>query len=146
MHRRDVRGVKEQERVPVRMEDNPRTATLRLRSEATSVRAARRFVASQLERWRWRGDHDPVVLLTSEVVSNGIAHAASPLTLTVTLDGDAVRVSLHDGSDRQPVVRPLRLDAERGRGLVLVEALSRRWGVEAIDDDGKAVWFEVKAR
>lgn len=127
----------------VRKDETPRTASVRLGPEPISAGEARRFVASTLAEWRWQGELDEVVLLTSELVANGIAHAVSTLTLTLRGEGDCVRVELTDDSADRPVVRSLHPDAERGRGLVLVEALSRRWGVEAVDADGKVVWFEV---
>jgi anti-sigma regulatory factor (Ser/Thr protein kinase) len=129
--------------VQVRKDETHRTASLRLRPEPTSARAARRFVASTLARWEWHGSLDDVVLLTSELVANGVTHAVSPLTLTVTGDAGRVRVALTDQSSARPVVRSLQPEAERGRGLALVAALARRWGVERADADGKVVWFEV---
>jgi anti-sigma regulatory factor (Ser/Thr protein kinase) len=114
-----------------------------LRAEPTSAWAARHFVASTLATWRWRGSLDEVVLLTSELVANGVTHASSPMTLTVTGQGDCVRVELSDASAAPPVVRSYQADSERGRGLVLVAALARRWGVEPVQTDGKVVWFEI---
>lgn len=133
------------ERVPVRNDESPRSATVRLRPDPASAGAARRFVASTLVEWRWRGSLDEVVLLTSELVANGVGHAASPLVLTLIRDGECVRVELSDSSAAHPVLRAVPPDAERGRGLALVEALSRRWGFERVPADGKVVWFEISA-
>jgi hypothetical protein len=36
-------------------------------------------------------------------------------------------------------------DAENGRGLLLVEALSDRWGHFSYDGDGKVVWALLEA-
>jgi DNA-binding NarL/FixJ family response regulator len=85
---------------------------------------------------------DTLVLLTSELVTNVVAHARTSCHLGVELLPNAVRVSVSDGDERP--IRP-RLpgdDAESGRGLGLVEALSSNWGVIA-GERGKTVWFEV---
>ena len=52
-----------------------------------------------------------------------------------------VRVSVRDASARTPV-RPNRSTSNMtGRGILLVEALSARWGV-SVDEHGKVVWAE----
>ena len=38
---------------------------------------------------------------------------------------------------------PLDPGGVRGRGLLLVDTLSREWGVTVIHDDGKTVWFRL---
>jgi hypothetical protein len=35
-------------------------------------------------------------------------------------------------------------DDEHGRGLMVVGALSHRWGVQRVSDDVKAVWCELR--
>jgi hypothetical protein len=47
-----------------------------------------------------------------------------------------------DGSDRLPVRRGANPDAERGRGLMLVAALSQQWGSYR-QASGKIVWVLV---
>jgi anti-sigma regulatory factor (Ser/Thr protein kinase) len=56
-----------------------------------------------------------------------------------------LRVEVVDGSSTLPAAPvPAPLDAEGGRGLVLVEALADRWGVER-RAEGKCLWFELAA-
>lgn len=83
-------------------------------------------------------------LLTSEIVTNAIEHGVGDITLEIHDKGDELLVSVTDLSTRPLVQRPEDLTAEDGRGLLLVESLSRRWGVEYADDgSGKRVWFQL---
>ncbi|MDX3854213.1 ATP-binding protein [Streptomyces sp. AK02-01A] len=87
---------------------------------------------------------DDAVLVTSELVGNAVRHtAAGPDRLTIEIDAHHVVVSVHDSEDDRGGVRPPALSdrdplAESGRGLRLVEMLTRRWYVEATAT-GKAV-------
>jgi anti-sigma regulatory factor (Ser/Thr protein kinase) len=85
---------------------------------------------------------DAVVLLTSEVVTNAVLHARSPIEVAVEIGSHTVRVQVSDG------LPGLRGDADRsrhgGRGLVLVAAMASHWGIAKREDiGGKSVWFEV---
>lgn len=85
-------------------------------------------------------------LATTELVANAVLHGDGPLTLVVDVRPEIVRVEVHDHGARHlpgSAVVP-QPDAERGRGLLIVEAVADRWGV-AKDElpPGKAVWFEL---
>jgi anti-sigma regulatory factor (Ser/Thr protein kinase) len=82
------------------------------------------------------------VLLTSELVTTVVAHAHTACHLGVELFPDVVRVSVSDRSATPVQPRPATPDAESGRGLSLVEALSSNWGI-ITRTVGKTVWFEV---
>jgi anti-sigma regulatory factor (Ser/Thr protein kinase) len=116
-----------------------------LNSHPTSAAAARRFVDSVLVEWSWAdGSHDAVLLCTDELVTNAIIHVASEIIVVVRREDGTLRVEVHDRSSRPPLRRVHPIDAESGRGLELIEALSERWGVDA-EEGGKAVWFELSA-
>lgn len=106
-----------------------------------SVRAARRFVHSQCARWRCDAVADDVALIASELVTHAVQHARSPLVLRLSRSGDTLRVEVVDQSPGSPSPRLAAEDAENGRGLHLVAALSHAWGVSPLDD-GKVVWAE----
>ena len=110
----------------------------------TSVGAARRFVRDVLMS---RRVPDQVVstveLLTSEVVTNAIVHARSGTQLAVEVTDDSIRVAVRDNSRQPPVRRLRRVDAESGRGVLIVDELATAWGVEQERNGGKRVWFEV---
>ncbi len=92
-------------------------------------------------------DLDIPVLLASELVTNAIVHAATPLELHAQSLGCGVRVEVHDGVNRPPVLEPQsdsNTSSEHGRGLFLVAALADRWGWDGYAS-GKSVWFELDA-
>ena len=80
-------------------------------------------------------------LLTSELAANAIRHGRTPFTVAVSAS-PVVRVEVHDGNAVVPTVQAARGDDEAGRGLLLLESLADRWGVEE-SGGGKAVWFEL---
>jgi hypothetical protein len=68
------------------------------------------------------------------------------MRLRVTRRDDVtVRVAVTDYAPAASVeVREPGMHAEGGRGLFLVEQLAAGWG-SVVDDDGKTVWFELRA-
>ncbi|PZG38199.1 ATP-binding protein [Spongiactinospora gelatinilytica] len=93
--------------------------------------------------------HDDCVLLTSEVATNAVVHSDSgrggTFTLRVSYSAGTVRVCVQDdGSLAPPCTCGADADAHAtgGRGLPLLDALARRWGV--IREAGaNRVWFEL---
>ena len=115
-----------------------------LPAEASSAAAARAAVRSLLVGQAERDQQalDRVLLLTSEVVTNAILHARTPLRLTAAVERGQVRVRVYDSMRLVPRVRSYRADAGTGRGMHLVSALADQWGVEETSG-GKCVWFTV---
>ena len=118
--------------------------TIELQPERNNVEAARAFVARYADRLAgadrtWRDD---ALLAVSELATNAILHARTAFRVEIQLSDAAVRVAVVDGDDRRPARRPLTMDAITGRGMHLVDAVTRRWGVEP-RSPGKAVWFEL---
>ena len=103
---------------------------------------ARRHVQQKLVAWDLDELVDPVVLLTSEVVTNALLHAGTVITVSVRRDGAGVRVEVGDGSSVQPVQRRRSTTATTGRGVQLLESVSDGWGSTAAGE-GKLVWFRV---
>ena len=85
-----------------------------------------------------------VALLTSEAVANAVVHgpAQGEVRVEAVSDGRVLRVSVRDQSTRMPVRREVAVTAHGGRGVMLIDRLARRWGVDR-ERDGKTVWFEV---
>jgi anti-sigma regulatory factor (Ser/Thr protein kinase) len=87
---------------------------------------------------------DDLDLVLSELVGNALRHAGGVREVALATGDGAVRVTVADGDDRAPIVREPGADLESGRGLLLVEALSRAWGVEHhVAYGGKGVWSEL---
>jgi anti-sigma regulatory factor (Ser/Thr protein kinase) len=92
-----------------------------------------------------------VGLLLSELLANSIQHSDSGkpggiVTVTVTVAPGGVLAEVADaGGDGEPALRePPGDDSERGRGLRLVEELSRSWGWFG-GKDQRVTWFELGA-
>jgi hypothetical protein len=81
-------------------------------------------------------------LLTSELVTNAVLHAATPFTVTLHLMTDRIRVDVADGSPVPPSIKDYATDAATGRGLTLFNTLASDWGVQPVIG-GKIVWFEL---
>ncbi|MFJ3900236.1 ATP-binding protein [Streptomyces sp. NPDC090025] len=84
-------------------------------------------------------------LVTSELVTNAVRYGTEPgdsILVTVSTGPRHVRVEVHDPTRRRPRRRPDSDERARGRGLFVVEALARSWGV---DDRpmGKVVWAVI---
>lgn len=107
-----------------------------------SATQARRLAREQLESICPPDALDTIALLVTELVTNAVLHARTPLQLQIETRPHLVRLYVEDTSDRQPEKRSYASDAVTGRGLALVEALSSSWGVESTPS-GKAVWCEI---
>jgi two-component sensor histidine kinase len=84
--------------------------------------------------------HDLEVLV-SEIVTNGVMHAATTMELVVELRNDVAHIELVDRDPGEPQIRP-ETGADGGFGLRIVAAMARQWGVRR-SEDSKAVWFEI---
>jgi len=84
-----------------------------------------------------------VRLLVSELVTNAVRHAGSGgVRLIVAVTAGTLRIEVHDRGRgfelKAPPTDPLRAS---GWGLVLVEELADRWGVD--HSPRTRVWFEM---
>jgi anti-sigma regulatory factor (Ser/Thr protein kinase) len=111
-------------------------------ADPASVREARSFVASAAAEL----DVDDLAWVLQQVVSelatNAVIHARTPFTLTLSGGPTRVRVEVHDTSARRIQKRDYDADATTGRGMQLVQAFARDWGVDT-DPDGKTIWVEL---
>jgi anti-sigma regulatory factor (Ser/Thr protein kinase) len=119
----------------------PLMALIGLPRTRPAVSGARRWLADTLTAWNVSGEQlDDAVLALSEVLTNSIEHAAGdqPATITAALWHGHLRITV---SDPDPETRPADDDDEHGRGLLIVRALTTRYGVTRTAA-GKVVWFE----
>ncbi|WP_432924070.1 ATP-binding protein [Microbispora sp. CA-135349] len=137
-----------------------RRSSWTLPADPASTCRARRLVRAALTEWSC--GQDPEVtevaeLLVSELVANVLRHGRGEPVLTLLLRDDTGDDTTHRTTGRvlrcevEDEVRvPVRArgmsrdDEEGGRGLLIVDSLSRSWGVRPTRR-GKAVWFELSA-
>jgi anti-sigma regulatory factor (Ser/Thr protein kinase) len=119
-------------------------ASLGLPSDHTAPSRARHFVAETLRDWELDAIVPDAELLVSELVTNAVLHAHSPAVVSLARENDHVRVSVSDKSSVLPKLREYGPTAVTGRGMMLVDRVATRWGVD-LDGSGKSVWFELGA-
>ncbi|MEV7234844.1 ATP-binding protein [Streptomyces sp. NPDC051020] len=113
-----------------------------------SARHLRRILHLYLTRWGLLDVADAAELALTELIANVVRHVPGRRcqTLIFLLPARGVRVEVADDCPELP--RAVEGDAldEGGRGLILVDAVTDGWGVEARrDGTGKTVWFECLA-
>jgi serine phosphatase RsbU (regulator of sigma subunit)/PAS domain-containing protein len=114
---------------------------LALQGEREDVPRSRAFVQAALGAG---GLTDDAELVVTELVTNAVLHGLPPVRVRVRESGGVVRLEVEDGGSDHPVRIRESTEAMTGRGLALVAAVSRRWGVEPIPDaSGKCVWAEL---
>jgi anti-sigma regulatory factor (Ser/Thr protein kinase) len=112
----------------------------------SAVPCARLHARLLLQEWGLAGMNDDVELLVSELVTNGLQASRSVQHVSVRMwllsDTSRVLILVWDASSQRPVRMDTGADAESGRGLLLVEAISHQWGWYAtqVTDGGKVVW------
>src|ERR1700727_3317362 len=102
-----------------------------LPSTPYSVQMARFYIRAALT-YHDLGDYaDDAEMVSSVTMTNAVEHAGAQtigLELTRLEGSTAVAIVITDPSPLPPVKRDLEGDAECGRGLHIVAALSARWG------------------
>ncbi|WP_225834049.1 ATP-binding protein [Streptomyces sp. NK08204] len=119
--------------------------SLQLSPTPRGARLARLLATEQLRSWGL--PLDPAAQIVAELAANAVTHgkvAGRDFRLMMYAVGETLRIEVTDTrGDRRPQPQPAAADAESGRGLVLIEALSTRWGVTDGPTPRKTVWAEV---
>ena len=130
-------------RLTVAADPAARAVSRRLPPTSASVLVVRRFVRQVLAAW----DIDPamsddVELVLSELATNAARDSEDAFEMRLSHPANCLRLDVSDNSHRLPrVTRSTEQDETSGRGLVIVEAIASRWGVESYGL-GKSVWCE----
>jgi len=132
-----------------------RASSLTLATLRSAAMWARHYTTAVLSAWQlWPETIETAKLLITEMVANAV-QAATPLpeqlsyrdldnlavvTVTLRLLPGRVVLEVADDDPRPPVLGSPSEDAENGRGLVLVDALSKEWGYLYPPAGGKLVY------
>ncbi|WP_225320490.1 ATP-binding protein [Streptomyces luteolifulvus] len=126
------------------------TSELELAAQVESVRWARSHTRDVLHAWQLPGEHiDTAQLVVSELVTNAVRHDSGQrnstdeprVTLTLHCEPAQLIVLVGDGNPNPPVSNgAVPLAAEGGRGLFIVEAVSKEWSYYFPPTGGKVVW------
>lgn len=119
-------------------------STRRFSNEKASVREARQFARQSLSGIP-QEQLEIVELMVSELATNCIRHAQTDFQVTINRAAAEIRVKVTDRTAGDPVVRSPGPTDATGRGLQIVQMLSRAWGVERKGKLGKTVWFTLAA-
>lgn len=130
--------------------------TLTLAALPTAVGSARLHARIMMFEWALGDLANDVALVVGELVTNAVvastgmdgrpvyasADAGLPVVhLRLCSDHSRIVIEVWDSSADAPEARQPAPDAEDGRGLLLVEALSEQWGWDHIPGwPGKMVW------
>jgi anti-sigma regulatory factor (Ser/Thr protein kinase) len=119
----------------------PDELTLELPRLQTAASLARSAVSDRCADELGRGCMGELLLVVTELVTNAVVHGRGAITLRIRVDGDRVYGEVVDeGGGFEWEVRERGPDEVNGRGLMIVDALSRCWG---ICEGTTHVWFEL---
>ncbi|MCT7353166.1 ATP-binding protein [Streptomyces sp. 15-116A] len=126
-----------------------RNFTVLLSPTPRGARLARLLAREQLRSWGL--PLDPAELIVAELAVNAATHgrvAGRDFRLTLYVVAGTLRIEVTDTrGDRLPAIdHTAPPDTESGRGLLLVDALAKRWGTAPGPYPRKTVWAELKVR
>lgn len=123
---------------------------IELASLPGAVPSARLHSRAVLWEWHLAALSESAELVVSELVTNAVTASysladISPVRLWLLADTVRALIVVWDGNPQLPKRIDTDEAAESGRGLLLVEAISSRWGAYATPQmGGKAVWALVE--
>jgi anti-sigma regulatory factor (Ser/Thr protein kinase) len=131
-----------------------RTTRARLQPDDTAPSRARAIIRAALTQWGLERLTDYAEIIASEIIANAADASAAatrppwtpaPITVHVSAQHDTLTIRVWDPLTTLPPPRPQLPadDAERGRGLIVIDALSDEWGSYRAPKDGKYVWARL---
>ncbi|RSS54878.1 ATP-binding protein [Streptomyces sp. WAC01280] len=122
---------------------------LQLSSTRRGARLARLLAVEQVRAWGLPAVTEPAAQIVAELAANAVTHGRVPgrdFRVELFAAADTLRIEVTDTrGDRLPVVGEPG-GAESGRGLLIVGALARSWGVRRGPEPRKTVWAELPLR
>lgn len=131
-------------------------------AELSAPSLARHHATAALRKWELASDiMETAELVVSELVTNALSacgarsvlpdddfdgeYAADEISLTLRLLHDRLVIEVSDSDPNPPVPGLADADSENGRGLMLIEALTKEWGFVFPPPGGKIVWAVISA-
>ena len=125
-----------------------RTSFLELAPLPGAVPCARLHAVHVLHEWGLGALADDTALIVSEIATNAVDASVvlpgrPPIALRLQATDTLLRIEVWDQSPHDVEPRKADADAESGRGLTVVAALSDRWGTNRTNYQHKVVWAEL---
>lgn len=148
--RRSDAGPAAKKEPDVTQTDWPLRSYLELGALPDAVPCARLHVKQVAWEWGLEDLGDALELVTSELVTNAVhisrESGLPSVRLWLRANQEHVVIQVWDGDHRLPTPQETDLEAEGGRGLLLVKSLSENWGAYRPEDrSGKVVWAAMRA-
>lgn len=130
------------------------TTSLLLEAVPSAAGHARGAVTEALARWGLHHLTEDATAIATELVSNAVAAcveaplpAGMPMAVSIWLNAERGELTIR-AWDPDPTPPPRDYqpepDDEHGRGLMIVNALSHRWGCTPAPGGGKYVWSRLR--
>lgn len=125
--------------------DQPLVTVRTLTPDLESPMVARNVTKVTLTEWSLGRLYEDAAVIVSELATNALRHGlgrdvgAAPRLVLVRY-GNHLVCMVTDPADEPPSPREPDHIAESGRGLHIIEAISRAWGWTPLPGGGKAVW------
>ncbi len=127
----------------------PLASGLELGALPTAVGCGRDHARQVLQEWGLSDLASDAELLVSELLTNALRATwaldpPAPVSLRLLANDQQLIIEVWDRCVEGPELRPQHSgDDEHGRGLMVVNALSNRWGVRRVSENVKVVWCEL---
>ena len=119
--------------------------SLRFPADVAHLASIRDFARDAADELGVEVDANDLAVVVGELAANAAVHQRGAAEITVTVVDEGLQVEVRDEDSFVPdVVHGDAWDTDGHRGLFLVDALSRVWGVEPLER-GKRVWAVLAA-
>jgi len=124
----------------------PATVRDRFLPSVVTVGVARSLVEEVCGRWGLSHLAPTAGLVVTELVSNAVLHARTPIELVITRASRQLHLAVRDyAAQAARLVGPDGEGEPGGRGLLIVDALTTSWGCTPTRD-GKVTWASLAIR
>jgi anti-sigma regulatory factor (Ser/Thr protein kinase) len=121
----------------------PVQLTLDLPQDLSAPALARERLDESFRYRLTRRQLEDALLVVSELITNAVIHGVAPIQLRAAVSDGVFRADVVDhGAGFEYEARERGVEELSGRGLSIVAALARRWGIH---QGSSHVWFEIDA-